>query len=590
MPGPEMAAVADKKKESAAAATIFGEGIVEPRGARASSSSSSSLSSCASSRSRRHGLVVAKIEKDMAVAAAKKHEEARSPERTAVAALSRRQPRKSPAAAMKRDEEVRSRETTAVAVISRRQPRQRDIEVRSPKRSAVAAISRRQPRGEEVSSPKRTAVAASRKRQPRRSSPSPPPPPFVTRKNIKPRRDLEQKERVRQCDFGYSSSGDQRACRSGGTRVRVHASIPQSRHAAASIPQSVQPASRSRGMHTREQARGSLALQNKRQRRRYQESISIDSRDVSLVEARRPCKPLPESSSSESPPKRSSVQLVSARATRERREIRNRLSSPQLRRQLRDFEEPAEPSQWRPQAAFGAESITQALPQSWSQRPHRIGNLIFGTSYVSDLAAIARFQEWLTKSPIHCHVVLCQTHNSAVAEWLQNCGRAESASFHVLLESKRVIYITARVFMVLLRRHVEITAVRQALAVEEIDFAVVEIKIYQRSTASVQGGSTAVAGRRTAVAVGIVHVMPSVSTLPEWLMNAMYESVHVHVVRCFTGTFGVIAAQMRRLVTQFPMATPYPVCQMWRGIGVCSKCWTPAHRCVPCVHFALGHC
>ena len=185
---------------------------------------------------------------------------AHSPERTAVAALSRRQPRKSLAAAMKRDEEVCSRETTAVAVISRRQPRQRDIEVRSPKRTAVAAISRRQPRGEEVSSPKRTAVAASRKRQPRRSSPSPPPPPFVTRKNIKPRRDLQQKERVRQCDFGYSSSGDQRACRSGGTRVRVHASIPQSRHAAASIPQSVQPASRSRGMHTREQARGSLAL------------------------------------------------------------------------------------------------------------------------------------------------------------------------------------------------------------------------------------------------------------------------------------------------------------------------------------------
>ena len=44
MPGPEMAAVAVKKKESAAAATKFGEGIVEPRGARASSSSSSSLS------------------------------------------------------------------------------------------------------------------------------------------------------------------------------------------------------------------------------------------------------------------------------------------------------------------------------------------------------------------------------------------------------------------------------------------------------------------------------------------------------------------------------------------------------------------
>ena len=504
MLGPEIAAVAEKKK----AATVFGEGTLQRHGARASSSSSSIFSSYGSpaetrrTRTRFRHALVARMKKGTAIAAAKKDEEAPSPKR--------RQPRKKnrSCGSQQRGEEVRSRETTAVAVTSRRQARQRDIEVRSPET---------------------TAVAASR---------SPPPPSFVPRKNIKPRRDLQQKERVRQSDFGYSSSGDQ-------------------------------PASRSRGMHTREQARGSLGLQNKRPRRRYKEPISMDSRDVSPVDAWRPCKPLPESSSSESRPKRSSVKLVPAKATRqsrERREIRNRSSSPQLRRQLRDFEELAEPSQWRPQAAFGAESITQALPQSWSEWPHGIGNLIFGTSYVSDLAEIARFQEWLTKSPIHCHVVLCQTPQSAVADWLGHCCRTESASFHVLLESKRVIYITARVFMVLLRRHVEHTGVRQALTVEEIDFAVAHIKIYQRSTA-VAGRRTAVAGCRTAVAVGIVHVMPQLlMNLPEWLMKEK-NSVDVHSVRCLTGTFGNTAQQMSCFAHEFPMATMTPVAQMWRGTG-----------------------
>ena len=127
--------------------------------------------------------------------------------------------------------------------------------------------------------------------------------------------------------------------------------------------------------------------------------------------------------------------------------------------------------------------------------------------------------------------------------------------------------------MVLLRRHVENIAVRQALTVEEIDFAVVDIWIYQRSTASVQGGSTAVAGRRTAVAVGIVHVMPQLlMKLPEWLMKERKNSVQLHSARCLTGTFGNTAQQMSAFAHQLPMATTTPVAQMWRGREVPSMC------------------
>ena len=200
------------------------------------------------------------------------------------------------------------------------------------------------------------------------------------------------------------------------------------------------------------------------------------------------------------------------------------------------------------------------------QQTYRISNLLFGTSHVSNLADVDNFMDWLTASPIHCHIVLCEKSSSKVAVCLMECS---SASDHPVLKSKDVVFVTACLFIVLLRRRATLAGVRQVLTFDDICFAVVHVNIHERSAAVVQGHSTAVAvgGHSTAVAVGVVHVMPAVSTLPEWLMNSMYESVHLHGVRCFTGTFGLVAQQMTRWVAQFPMATRYPVCQMWQGSG-----------------------
>ena len=45
------------------------------------------------------------------------------------------------------------------------------------------------------------------------------------------------------------------------------------------------------------------------------------------------------------------------------------------------------------------------------------------------------------------------------------------------------------------------------------------------------------------------------------------NSVELHIVRCFTGTFGNTAQQMSAFAHEFPMATTTPVAQMWRGTG-----------------------
>ena len=131
--------------------------------------------------------------------------------------------------------------------------------------------------------------------------------------------------------------------------------------------------------------------------------------------------------------------------------------------------------------------------------------------------------------------------------------------------------------VVLLRRQTTAAGVRQILTFDDMCFAIVHVNIHARSTAVAQGHSTA-------IAVGVVHVMPAVSHLPPWLMNAMYESVHGHGVRCFTGTWGIVASQITRLASQFPMATPYPVCQMWRGSGSAID----HSRCIP-FRRAEGH-
>ena len=200
-----------------------------------------------------------------------------------------------------------------------------------------------------------------------------------------------------QRDFGYSTSGDERACRSRGTRVRgslkfvrVHASV-------------------------------------------HHWAPSIASRSVSLVDARSRREPLPESFSSESPPEIPRLIPAAAREKRsERPQLRGSVALLQERypqTQLRQLEERAEPLHsvpWRPLVGFGAESTTWAPPQSrsecWQPMHYRISNLVFGTSYVGDVADMGSFKDWLIKTPHHCHVILCQSIYSAVAEWLNECS------------------------------------------------------------------------------------------------------------------------------------------------------------------------
>ena len=139
------------------------------------------------------------------------------------------------------------------------------------------------------------------------------------------------------------------------------------------------------------------------------------------------------------------------------------------------------------------------------------------------------------------------------------CAREASAELQELLNYKRVVYVTPRIFIVLMRRHVTLIAVKQVINCDEIIFAVAEINIH---------GTASVHGRSTAVAAGVVHVLPQLpQQLPTWLMDKMYESVNKYRVRCFTGTFGLDARQMASFAQKFPMATKDPVCQRWRGAG-----------------------
>ena len=122
---------------------------------------------------------------------------------------------------------------------------------------------------------------------------------------------------------------------------------------------------------------------------------------------------------------------------------------------------------------------------------------------------------------------------SAVAERLMQCSRGLSASDHGVNETKQVLSaISGAVFIVLNRCFVTFGGVKMHVVFGEESFIVFEFNIQERSTAVAEGHSTA-------VAVGVVNVMPLVSNLPRWLMDAMSESVHMHRVRCFTGILGV---------------------------------------------------
>ena len=271
----------------------------------------------------------------------------------------------------------------------------------------------------------------------------------------------------------------------------------------------------------------------------------------------------------ESPPKKARLIPAAAREkSSERPQSRASVALPQERYpqpQLRQLEQRAEPLDWVPCGPSGAESTTWAPPQSrsecWQSTLRRIWNLMFATSYVADLADIACFTNWLVKTPHHCHVILCQSTHSAVAEWLMQCTReASGREQQELLRQKQVVFVTPRVFIVLGKQRVELKDLKQVFNCDSMIFAVAEITIHERS-------ATCMHGRSTALAVGVVHVLPQLRKMPEWLMTKMYDSVYSYRVRCFTGTFGLDAKQMASFAQKFPMATMRPVCQMWRGAG-----------------------
>ena len=434
----------------------------------------------------------------------------------------------------------RHRQTTAVAVTtvsdtqrrsqSRQPPRRSSTAVAATKQrtTAVADLKRRKsssrsPSRKQERSRQTKAVAASSKRR-QSISRSPPAPHVVERK----------KQRVVYLPFGYSSSsGDERACRSGGMRVKGSLSKQYTK---------------GDGGHAKGDCRDTREYKNQRAR-------SIDSRGVSSVDARSRCQKERGLSSSESPMTRMTRVLTEAGRARERKPqvelapacvVRGR--SPQVSRTHEEAAASSHLVPWRPVVDDAEANSSQV----------RIHNLVFGTSYVADLADLQQFRNWLAATPQHCHVILCQTERSAVADWLRLCSRGRCDDQG--LPFKSVALVTNRIYLVLKANFCTLKSLPVVFAnLDDKDFAVAQIQLHN-NTAPWHGG--------TAVAVAIVYILPHLPTvMPEWLMSKMHEAVRVHHVRCITGTFGRTSAQMCNFAQKFSMATPHAVCQQWRGMG-----------------------
>ena len=412
------------------------------------------------------------------------------------------------------------RTTTAVAATKRQTTAVADTAVAAPKRRPSSS---RSPSREQERSRKTKAVAAPRKRR-QSISRSPPAPHVVERK----------KQRVVYLPFGYSnSSGDERACRSGGMRVKGSLSKQYTK---------------GDGGHAKGDCRDTREYKNQRAR-------SIDSRGVSSVDARSRCQKERGLSSSESPMTRMTRVLTEAGRARERKPqvelapacvVRGR--SPQVSRTHEEAAASSHLVPWRPVVDDAEANSSQV----------RIHNLVFGTSYVADLADLQQFRNWLAATPQHCHVILCQTERSAVADWLRLCSRGRCDDQG--LPFKSVAFVTNRIYLVLKANFCTLKSLPVVFAnLDDKDFAVAQIQLHN-NTAPWHGG--------TAVAVAIVHILPHLPTvMPEWLMSKMHEAVRVHHVRCITGTFGLTSAQMCNFAQKFSMATPHAVCQQWRGMG-----------------------
>ena len=432
------------------------------------------------------------------------------------------------------------------------------------RRKAVVTVSRNMRRLSSRSperSRKTNADAAKNKKQGQSSSSSPPPPcSFVERKFIKPRADLQHKQRVVEPAFGDSSSEDQRACRSRGAPVK--GSLKYGR-----VHESVQPARRRDDGHTRHQRRGTQDLQKKRAR-------WTDVRSRSPVDARSCRKPLPRSSSSVSPPKKApsesppkKARLIPARRPQSRTSV---ALSQERYVELEERAEPLASVPWRLSNGFSAESTTWALDSvrsrpPWQSSLRRVNNLMFLTSYVAESADLACFTKWLGEMGHHCNVILCQSKKSAVAGWLMQCsnrGCTEEQEKFLARGAeceRRVVFVTAGVYLVLKTHRVECARIKEIFHFDDTIFAVAEMKLHDRCAKSMHEHSTT-------VGLGVSYnVLPQSRMMPESIMEKMCESVVKHDVRCFTGTFGLDGKQMASFASKFPMATGRPLCQTWLG-------------------------
>ena len=334
---------------------------------------------------------------------------------------------------------------------------------------------------------------------------------------------------------------------------------PSSQH--GRVHESVQPACRRDDGHARHHRRGTQELQ-----KNYDHLPDVRYR--SPVDARSCRKPLPRSSSRESPPKKAPSRESPPKKARlipaKRPQSRASVALPQERYvQSEERAEPLDCVSWRRSDAFGAESTTRA-PDSVQSRPlwqstlRRISNLMFVTSYVAESADIASFTKWLGKMGYHCNVILCQSSTSAVAEWLMQCTHQGSTEQKEFLRLRRVVFVTARVYIVLMRHRVQLVILKEVFNLEDQTFAVAKLTIHDRCAQSMHE-------RSTTVGVGIVHVLPLLRKMPEWVIQKMSDSVLLHGVRCITGTFGLDGTQMASFASKFPMATVRPVCQTWLG-------------------------
>ena len=388
--------------------------------------------------------------------------------------------------------------------------------------------------------------------------------------HIKAWADLQHKQRVVQTTFGDSSSADERACRSRGT-LQHRQGVVQTKFGDSSSGE--ERACRSRGTHVKgypKHGRVHDSVQTacrrddrhtRHHRRRTQDSQKKwvhwpDVRSLPPVDARSGRQPLPSSFARELPPKKTRLIATAAREKRsERPQSRTSVALPQERHV--QLEERAEP--------WDAESTTWALDSVQSRPPFstlsRIFNLVFVTSYVADSVDIVCFRKWLLGSSHHCIVILCESRESEVAEWLMACRQGGSDEQEVaFLQQRKVTVVTTRDFVVTKSHKVELIELKQFFEYDSVMFAVADILIHDKC-------ATAMHGRSTKVGVGVLHVLPQLRQMPDGMTDIMSDSVLSGGVRCFTGVFGRCVEQISSLASKFPMATSRPLCQMWRGAG-----------------------